>query len=137
LYFILSLDLENESYQKLYPPDFEDGSYYWTLGVLSDYLCVFATSDMFLNVWIMKEYGNQESWTKLCSVPKDHHGFEASAAVYISEDDQLLLQCYEFESGEEKLVVYDTKTGTFNILEFQNNYEHISQNVYIESLISP
>nr|AFK47696.1 unknown [Medicago truncatula] len=138
LYLILSLDLENESYQELYPPDFEDESYSWTLGVLSDYLCVFATSDMFLNVWIMKEYGNQESWTKLCSVPDMHdHGFQASAAVYISEDDQLLLQCYEFDSGEEKLVVYDSKTGIFNILEFQNNYEHISQKVYIESLISP
>ena len=63
MYFILSLDLEKESYQQLLLPDFENGS--WTLGVVRDCLCVFATSDMFWDVWIMKEYGNEKSWTKL------------------------------------------------------------------------
>ncbi|RHN65491.1 putative F-box domain-containing protein [Medicago truncatula] len=115
------------------------GTDYWKRIDDIPYYCTICRSGLYVSGAVnWYEYGNQESWTKLCSVPDMHdHGFQASAAVYISEDDQLLLQCYEFDSGEEKLVVYDSKTGIFNILEFQNNYEHISQKVYIESLISP
>ena len=137
-YFVLSLDLENESYQELYPPDFEDESYSWTLGVLRDCLCVFETCHMFFNVWIMNEYGNEESWTKLYTIPnlKDQD-LEAKTALYISEDHQLLVEFNDLETGHKKLVVYNSKTATFDILEFQNNYVLMNPKVYIESLISP
>jgi len=105
-----------------------------------DCLCVFAISDMFLDVWIMNEYGKKESWTKLYSVSDmQDRGLQAYTALYISEDDQLLMQCYEIEAkfSTMKLVLYDSKTGTLNIPEFQNNYDQIYPKVYIESLISP
>lgn len=119
MYFILSLDLE-ESYRQLWLPDLEKESYRqlwlpdfenenengpWILDVMRNCMCVFATSDVFLDVWIM-EYGSEESWTKLYSVPNmQHRGLEVYKALYISEDDTLLLQCYEIESGDMKLVV--------------------------------
>jgi F-box interacting protein len=146
---IISLDLEEESYQELYPPDFGDENDSWELGVLRDCLCVFASSDEYWDVWIMKEYGNEESWTNLYTIPnellyikslQDQH-LVADAALYVSENDQLLVQCYELDDMQRrdnmKLVVYDSKTGTLNIPEFQNNYEHTDAIVYIESLISP
>jgi len=37
MYFILSLDLEKESYQQLLPPDFMNDS--WILDVVRDCLC--------------------------------------------------------------------------------------------------
>lgn len=88
LHFILSLDLEKESYQQLFLPDSENENDWWrwnlSVLMLRDCLCVYGTSDMFLNVWIMKEYGNQESWTKLYSVPKmQHRGFKAYTISYI------------------------------------------------------
>jgi hypothetical protein len=89
----------------------------------------------------MKKYGNNESWSKLYTIPnpQDQDLF-ADTALYISEDDQLLLQCYEISDeciDDIKLVVYDSKTGTLNILVFQENYEHTNATVFIESLISP
>jgi len=133
---ILSLDLNTESYQRLLLPDSKN--YLWALGVLRDCLCVFASGDMFLDIWIMKDCGNKESWTKLYTVPDiQDRGLEACTALYISEDDQLLVHYIQIESSNEKLVVYDSKTGTSSIREFQNNYERIYPNVYIESLISP
>jgi F-box interacting protein len=60
-YVIISLDLEKESYQKLRLPDFNNENNSWDMGVLRDCLCVFARSVEYLDVWIMKEYGNQES----------------------------------------------------------------------------
>ncbi|AES69461.1 putative F-box domain, galactose oxidase/kelch, beta-propeller, F-box associated interaction [Medicago truncatula] len=134
--FILSLDVEKESYQQVLLPDTENDL--WILGVLRNCLCILATSNLFLDVWIMNEYGNQESWTKLYSVPNmQDHGLEAYTVLYSSEDDQLLLEFNEMRSDKVKLVVYDSKTGTLNIPEFQNNYDQICQNFYIESLISP
>jgi len=47
------------------------------------------------------------------------------------------MQCEEIESGDIKLVVYDSKNGTLNIPEFENNYDLLRSYVYFESLISP
>jgi hypothetical protein len=121
-------------------PDFKNKNVRWTLGVVRDCLCVFASGVIYWDVWIMKECGNQESWTKLYTIPNlQDQDLEAYTALYISEDDQLLVQCEKFgsETRNIKLIVYDSKAGTSNILEFQNNYEPTNAKVYIESLISP
>jgi hypothetical protein len=83
-------------------------------------------------------YGNQESWNKLYIVPDiQDQGLKPFKALYIFDDDKLLLEFYALQGGNIKLVVYDSKTGTLNIPEFQNNYEQLYSDVYIESLISP
>jgi hypothetical protein len=150
-YVIISLDLEKESCQEICLPDSADEINSWDLGVVRDSLCVFANSDEYWDVWIMKEYGNQESWTICYTIPVEllytdclqDQDLLANTALYISEDDQLLVKCEQFDNNHDKilddikLVVYDSKTGTLNITEFQNNYEHTDAVVYIESLISP
>lgn len=85
---IVSLDLETESYQKLWP-DFGMDYRILTLRVFKDCLCILTCSHMFLDVWIMKEYGNIESWTKLYSVPflRNWGIYPYPMAFYISEDD--------------------------------------------------
>jgi hypothetical protein len=43
-----------------------------------------------VDVWILKEYENEESWTKLYRVPHWRDldiGFRYDEALYISEDD--------------------------------------------------
>jgi F-box interacting protein len=134
---IVSLDLEKESYQKLPRPDFERD--YWTLGVFNDCLCIFASSNMYLDVWVMKEYGIKESWIKLYTVPAmGNHDFEPySKAVYISEDDQFLIDLYEMTSSKKELGVYDSKNGTSKIPKIQNINGWMDPEVYAESLISP
>jgi F-box interacting protein len=144
---IVSLDLEKESYQNLSQPDLVNNN--WTLEVLNDCLCIFARSDMFFDLWVMKEYGDKESWTKMYSVPymEDPGSSPYPNALYISEDDQMLmevydresnkLKVYDRESNKLKLVVYDPKNGTFNIPKIQVFNHVIRPKVYIESLISP
>ncbi|GAU16388.1 hypothetical protein TSUD_117370 [Trifolium subterraneum] len=139
---IVSLDLEKESYQKLSQPDLEDNKWTLTLGVARDCLCIFASNDMFLDVWIMMEYGNKESWTKFYNVPIPYIGGDRglrsyTKALYISEDDQLLIYFHKWRSNELKLVVYDSKNGTSKIPSIQNINGLSSPQVYVESLISP
>jgi F-box interacting protein len=135
---IVSLDLEEESFQILPKPDLEGN---WSnLGLLRDCLCIFNISGMFLDVWIMKQHGYKESWTKLYSVPfmEVPHFFvyrPFTKAFYISGDEQLLL---DFNGCKElKFTVCNSKTGTLNIREIQNISWFMFPEVYVESLISP
>jgi F-box interacting protein len=64
LYFIVSFDLGNESYQKILLPDYGEVMRVLSLSVLRDCLCMIINHD----VWVMKDYGHTESWTKLFTV---------------------------------------------------------------------
>jgi F-box interacting protein len=135
---IVSFDLKNESYQKLPQPNLDNKN--WTLGVSRECLCIFVSSIMFLDVWVMKEYGNKESWTKLYHVPnmENHSLWGYKKASYISKNDRLLMDSYENGSFNElKLVVYDSRKGTLKIVGIQNIHGWMNPEVYIESLIWP
>jgi F-box interacting protein len=142
-YFIVSLDLGNESYQKILPPDYgEVHVIALSLGVLRDCLCMISGHD----IWIMKEYGNQESWTKLFSVSyiRDPSKlYFLTKALYTFENGQVLLESWG--GWYKKLNVYDPKIGTFRFIKFQNEsvydpggWDFVDgPEICIESLISP
>ena len=74
-----------------------------TLGVLKNCLSISANSGMFLDVWVTKEYRNKDSWTKL-----DHISFKfmvelSTKTLYISEDDQMLVDFYESGNPRSEL----------------------------------
>ncbi|XP_058782777.1 F-box/kelch-repeat protein At3g23880-like [Vicia villosa] len=129
-FFIASFDLVKESYQKLLLPAHAEISLpYLSLAVLRDCLCLISGHD----IWVMKEYGIQESWAKLFSVSFMQHPtkrYVLYTALYIFEDDRLLLET--LEGWENKLVVYDSKNDTFKVTRFKNDV-----NVCLETLISP
>lgn len=123
--FIVSFDLEKESFQKVLPPFDEVDTSNLILDVLRDFLCIIYGND----VWIMKEYGIQESWTKLFTVPSK--SYKLTNVLYTFEDDRVLLEC--IGNYKQNLVVYNSKNGTFKFTRF----EYIIQEVCVESLISP
>ncbi|AES68581.1 F-box/kelch-repeat protein At3g23880 [Medicago truncatula] len=135
--FIISFDLEKESYQKVLLPDSGGVNVcnFLALFVLRDCLCVtYGDSDfdsVLKDVWIMKEYGNKDSWTKLftlsCRVDRGVSHISAKP-VYLFEDDQVLLKL----TGAFNSFVYDSRSGTLKSSDFQNIL-----GVSVESLISP
>ncbi|CAK8531011.1 unnamed protein product [Lathyrus sativus] len=130
---ILSLDFEKESYQELLLPDFGGlGIDMLDLGMSKDCLLILSHGDTFTDVWLMKEFGNKESWTKLFRVPTDG-GYNIEAwLLYFSEDDQVLVGIYP------KFVIYNSRDGTFKDRSNQNiNSSWVERDVYLESLISP
>lgn len=92
LRFIAAFDLATEEYREAQVPDFEDDTFIMKLSSLGGSLCVacnfpnsnppMALADheswsavKRVEVWVMKEYGVKESWTKLLSiVPTDKIG---------------------------------------------------------------
>jgi F-box interacting protein len=138
---IVSLDLGNESYQKILQPDYGDESVFsLTLGELRDCLCIFAYGKSSVNVWIMKKYGNNESWNKLLTIPfiEDFVGLYTTftKVVYIYEDEQVLLVSTAKDTLKLKLVVYDSKSDTFKLPEIENINNRMLSTVYVESLIT-
>jgi F-box interacting protein len=129
--FIVSFDLEKESCRKVLPPDDEgvDVSNL-ILGVVQDFLCIISGND----VWVMKEYGIQESWTKLFTLSNmqdPSKSYMLFKVLHTFEDDKVLLQC--IGKGKWNLVVYDLKNGTFKF----TTLDYRIPEVCVESLISP
>ncbi|KEH32860.1 putative F-box domain-containing protein [Medicago truncatula] len=129
---IVSLDLGNESYKEvLLPKEVDVSTLRWHLGVLRDCLCLVFGHD----VWIMKEHGNKDSWTKLYSVSymRDHLSSYATIEVlHIFEDGRVLLDSISTEECTKKLVFYNSRNGTTKFSE-----PKIMHDVCVESLISP
>ncbi|GAU19601.1 hypothetical protein TSUD_304140, partial [Trifolium subterraneum] len=141
---IVSLDLKTELYGKLsHPDDLEKD--YWDLGMFRDCLCIFASAlnqntrryNTFLDIWIMKEYGIKESWTKLYNVPYVENQYTSPKTVYISDDDQVLFGFYDLiNNNQYQLAVYNSKNGNVKIPKIQYIDSKMNRKVYVESLIS-
>ncbi|XP_045822488.1 F-box/kelch-repeat protein At3g23880-like [Trifolium pratense] len=130
-HFIASFDLRNESYQEVFLPDCRVVDVYnlrlGALGVLRDCLCLVFRND----VWVMKEYGNHESWTKLFAITYMQDlpiSYDNIKVLNIFGDNQVLLKSTEWT---DKLIVYNFKNGTYKYTKFGNSAE-----VCGESLIS-
>ncbi|RHN82579.1 putative F-box domain-containing protein [Medicago truncatula] len=124
-----------ESYQKLLEPLGSCVSF----GALRGCLSVVSNSDMFSDVWIMNEYGNENSWTILLRVPhmRDFGFIGYQRVLYISEDKQVLMEF--ISSGKFSLVIYDSINNTFKIptiIQNNNNDKMAPPQVYVKSLIS-
>ncbi|KAL4342848.1 hypothetical protein HN51_061157 [Arachis hypogaea] len=147
--FIVSLDLALESYRRISLPDFGGNNtdeFELTLEVFKNSLCVLSCCSHFTDVWIMKDYGIAESWTKLLCVPDliyypEFLGFDfnvprATRAICISdEDDEILLELWL--DMEQKFVVYNFSDDSFRPAGIEKFDSRVSSEVYVESLISP
>jgi F-box interacting protein len=135
---IVSLHLGKESYQQISLPFKCFGLY-----VMRECLCVFEISQeewsaAFIDVWLMKEYGNKESWIKLFHLPCFSSYADFADIVYISEDNHML---HVFRNHRKfKWAIYDFKNDTFTVKSSQtedNLSIVIDSQVYVESLMSP
>ncbi|RHN41260.1 putative F-box domain-containing protein [Medicago truncatula] len=130
---LFSLDLATETYQKLLLPT-SRGKGSLTLGVLKDFLCIFDCNDRGTDIWMMMEFGNKESWHILYTIPSIAVQHSIANVLYISEDEQFLMQ--HDDTGQCQLGVYHSRNYTSNILELQHR-AYTDPVVYMESLISP
>lgn len=143
--FINSLDLVKESWSKLCLPDVYDP----TLGVLRDCLCVLYEKQFFWDVWVMKEHGNNESWTRLFNIPIPVHNgglgyVPRNHSRNISEDDEgIMLQSLPSFTNLVVYKEYGFNDDIFTIFCIGNNQARMLPEIYhepvvcAESLISP
>ncbi|CAN4117523.1 unnamed protein product [Withania somnifera] len=132
---VVTFDLAVERYGKIALPSYEDGGVYWILGVSRGYLVACCNYELSkADVWMMKEYGVEKSWTKLVtiSLPVDRRAY--ISILFVAENcDEFLLQF----GGE--LAVYNSRDGSFKRLDgyTSSDFCQVQVATYFESLASP
>ncbi|KAG5549750.1 hypothetical protein RHGRI_014900 [Rhododendron griersonianum] len=131
---IVSLDLAKETYGKILKPEYRDGRLYETLCAFNGCLCVLSDYRICAHLWVMKEYGIRDSWTKLAVVP---YATRVSNLQYIDT-----MPFFIFKNGEVllytrmHLVRYNLKDGTFTYPMSPIDLASSILHPYIESLVS-
>lgn len=132
---IVSLDLESEIYGTVEQPNYGEGDFFAVmLGVLGGCICVLCNYQLTrADVWVLKDYGVKESWTKVFSIP------------YIDEPEKyvsprplcILLNGEVLWALGSSFVVYNPKENSFRFPNISNLNDFLEVNTYIESLVLP
>ncbi|MED6146797.1 hypothetical protein PIB30_038027 [Stylosanthes scabra] len=132
---IVSFDMGRREFHEVPPPMNVIGDL--NLSLLMHWLCIMTHRFMNSDVWVIKEYGKVESWTKFFNIPiyeENHHSHLFYNIIHcISEDYEngvMLLR------NKSKFNVYDSKTETFNAPAVQKFQGYSDSKVIIEILVT-
>ncbi|KAM3289145.1 F-box/kelch-repeat protein [Capsicum chacoense] len=103
------------------------------LVVLKGCLCMIDNPEgSRINVWMMKEYGVEESWTKFCVDGIDFYDI-LKPLCFIRDDDEVVVNV-----DGEKLMVYNVQEENSRDLEVDGIPDRFdSVGTFVESLVSP
>lgn len=111
-YMVAALDLAEEKYRLVKLPEWEYEKFYFDIGVMGGNLFLFCCSgEISFDIWVMKEYGVTESWTRLkITVPcmTKIVAYAYLRPLCLRKNGEILLRV-----GASKLVLYDTKQDIF------------------------
>ncbi|KAK3032718.1 hypothetical protein RJ639_035162 [Escallonia herrerae] len=128
---IVAFDIGAEAFHLVPFPEFLDKDFLgMRMEVLEECLClVGAYMDMRTDIWVMKDYGVMESWTKLISVVDPC--IDITPLVYSKGRNEVLLN-YE----DNRLVWHDLVRKTVRNVEVRGLPSPFSAEVCVESLVS-
>ncbi|KAK6161783.1 hypothetical protein DH2020_005164 [Rehmannia glutinosa] len=134
---IVSLDLASERYEKMGVPHNADNGFddpCLTLGLFSESLCMlFDDHKTCMHLWVMKEYGVKDSWTRLYIIP--HFGtpgfYPHMLRLWLLNNGEILL------SYGCVIVIYNPKDNIYRYPPIDNIASIHQGDVFVESLVSP
>ncbi|KAI3452957.1 hypothetical protein Pfo_009620 [Paulownia fortunei] len=130
---IVSLDLKSEVYGMVEQPDYGEGYFDSSLGVLGGCICVLCNYQKTrADLWVLKEYGIKESWSKVVTIPyiNDPGKFLYSNPLCMLPNGEILLVF------GMHFVVYNPKDNCFRHPEISNLGSFLEADIYVESLVS-
>lgn len=132
---VAAFDLEEEKFCEVPPHSSIDHD-----KILSDYLevlggCLCMCSNH-IDVWVMKEYGIEQSWAKFTII--DPHGSGFRPLCLLGKEHMVLMK-YEGFTTHEKLVAYNLEEKTFNDVAIHGitDGNFSVWGTFMETLISP
>lgn len=105
---VVALDLVAESYNEVPLPELMNNQFQMDLGVLNGCLCIVANyKDVDVEVWVMREYGVQDSWSKIVKLGQSEElrSLKLVRPLTYSKCGGYIL----FENDHERLFLYDLK----------------------------
>lgn len=140
---VVTLDLASERYGKLGTPhnavngsctnlEYDDPCL--TLGLFSGNLCLlFDDHETKMDLWVMKEYGNKDSWARAFTLP--HLGtpgfYPHMLRLWLLNNGEIL-----FSYGSV-IIIYNPKDNTYRYPPIDDATEIYQADIYVESLVLP
>ncbi|KAL5579724.1 hypothetical protein UlMin_012166 [Ulmus minor] len=141
---VLAFDIGSESFREVPLPEsvnnhvkrfLLDNRYFMDLGVLDGRLCIVDSfKDMGIDVWVMREYGVKESWTKLVNLPRPERSRVigvASPLAYSRTGGEVL-----FEQDTEELFWFDLINHGVKNVKLRGMPKSFEAFVFSSSLVS-
>ncbi|KAI8561458.1 hypothetical protein RHMOL_Rhmol04G0341400 [Rhododendron molle] len=137
---IVYFDATEEKFKEVPSPDCEGAnmlarSSSFGLGVLGGSLCVVKRHDEgHADVWVMKEYGVKESWTKLFVIPiasGEFYSYRCMPLCYANDGEVVMAL------DSKKLVSYNPEENSYQTISIAEVRPKFDVALYVESLASP
>ncbi|KAL7213691.1 hypothetical protein ACSBR2_016256 [Camellia fascicularis] len=133
-FLVAAFDVTNEEYRLVPQQEFSDEDFYICVGELDGCLCIFCNYDQVrFDVWVMKDYGMKESWTKLFSIakPQGIRLFDSVTPVAYSKSggEVLLVQ------DNDNLIWFDLEHKTVKNINIHGLPKLFVTNMCVESLV--
>lgn len=127
---IVAFDLLAEEHRLLPGPECDDT---WNLGELGGSLCIFVYNKVGvrIDVWVMKDYGVKESWSRMFSVPYDLLPVERVVPVAYSKSGGKVLVL----RNNEKFLWYDIEQQVREDIDTLGLPEYFGAKMCMESLV--
>ncbi|XP_051125746.1 F-box protein CPR1 [Andrographis paniculata] len=132
---IMAFDLDTEKHNELtMPPGIQARNFDLNLDMIGGCLSVVCSRRSRVIVWVMKEYGVKESWTKLFSIsfPEIERDDFLKLLVYSQDGNRVLLNC-----DDKRLVWYDLRKKTAEKVCVEGIPFVFYAEACVETLISP
>ncbi|KAK6803612.1 hypothetical protein RDI58_001396 [Solanum bulbocastanum] len=132
---IVTLDLATERYGRIALPRYEGRGIRWRLGESRGRLvaCCNCESNK-ADMWVMKEYGVEKTWTKLVTISSPDDGRVNISPLFVAENgDEVLVKL-----GTE-VTLYNSSNASFKrIVDYvSGDFLQVQVATYLESLASP
>ncbi|XP_016497979.2 F-box/kelch-repeat protein At3g23880-like [Nicotiana tabacum] len=133
---IISIDLADEKWAEVEQPSDFKGCGFLVLAVFGNDLSAFCNYEWttHADVWVMKDYGVKESWTKMFTIKFPHRptGYIFTPPIFMSNKGEVLLQ---FGSRFTKYNPKDDSTRYLDVTNFAPCLEEAE--IYVKSLVCP
>ncbi|KAL3359982.1 hypothetical protein AABB24_016469 [Solanum stoloniferum] len=131
---VISINLPDGKWGKVEQPCYGEGVFDFTMGVLGGDLSVFCNYERIrADVWVLKEYGVKESWTKMFTInlPYDPVGYQYCPLFCLSNKGGIL-----FQFGST-FMIYNPKDDSIRYSEITCYNAFYEAYIFIESLVWP
>ncbi|KAL7244348.1 hypothetical protein ACSBR1_016565 [Camellia fascicularis] len=133
-FLVAAFDLTNKEYRLIPQLEFSDEDFYICVGELDGCLCIFCDYDQVrFDVWVMKDYGVKEPWSKLFSIakPQGIRLFDSVTPVAYSKSggEVLLVQ------DNNNLIWFDLEHKTVKHINIHGLPKLFVTNMCVESLV--
>uniref|UniRef100_A0A2N9GGV9 F-box domain-containing protein n=1 Tax=Fagus sylvatica TaxID=28930 RepID=A0A2N9GGV9_FAGSY len=132
IHFVMVFDLGDEVFCEMELPKFLEEDVYWAPPAISAYgnsLALFRETVRALNIWVMKEYADASSWTKIYTFAVPRFGYHAPRPIAFRRSGEVIL-----ENLREQLVSCDLESQKIKDLGIAG-YGFTFSGSYVESLV--